>query len=172
MKRLKKFVIPITGLETGSHQFEFTVDVLFFEPFGENEINDCEIILKIKLLKQEDAIVLDFSYSGFLELTCDRCLDLFRMDIDGYDIVTLKFSKKRPAKKSDEESISPEAKEIDVRQYIYDFVSLKIPIRKVHPENDKGESQCDKEVIKKIEELSIKNTTDPRWDKLKDLQNN
>jgi uncharacterized metal-binding protein YceD (DUF177 family) len=65
--------------------------------------------------------------------------------------------------------------EIDVAQYIYEFVHLSLPYKRVHPLDKKGRSTCNKEMLKKLDEYIIRendNNNDPRWDDLKNLMNN
>jgi uncharacterized protein len=172
LKYLKQFLIPIAGIESGAHQYAFDIDGKFFESFGESEIQVCNVRVDLVLLKQEDMIVLSFSYDGSIELTCDRCLDPFDFPIDGTDEIILKFGKVPEKQKADEEIIAPDQKEIDIKQYLFDFINLNIPFRKVHPDDENGKSLCDPEVIRKIEELSNTKDTDPRWDQLKNIQIN
>jgi len=117
-------------------------------------------------------ILLQFNYKGTVELICDRCLDPFDMDISGDENVVLKFGKNAGRKKTEEEFIPFDQQELDIRQYLYDFISLNIPFRKVHPDDENGNSLCDRETIEMINKLSNTKNTDPRWDQLKDIQIN
>jgi len=47
-----------------------------------------------------------------------------------------------------------------------------LPIKKVHPEDNDGNSTCNPKVIKKLEELENQNPIDSRWNELKKLKNN
>jgi uncharacterized protein len=169
---LKQFVIPIAGIDAGLHQYDFDIDSKFFENNNESEIRTCKIHVRLDLLKNEDMLLLRFIYSGTVELQCDRCLDLFDMPLLGDDEVILKYGKTQGKPKGEEEFISNDQQEIEVRQYIFDFITLNIPFRKVHPDDEQGNSLCDPEAIRKIEELSNTSKSDPRWDQLKDIQIN
>lgn len=175
MKYLKQFILPIAGLEIGTHQYTFDIDGKFFESFEESLVKNCQIRLELELLRQTDVIVLTFHLSGTIGLICDRCLDPFDMPIDYSDDVMLKFKRRDTMlteQDDDIEYILPEQQEIDIRQHLYDFITLQVPFRKVHPDDENGNSGCDEDVLRKINELSIKDHNDPRWDQLKDLQNN
>lgn len=173
MKYLKQFIIPIAGLEIGTHQYQFKIDGKFFESFEVSEIQKCNIDLQLDLLRQTEMMALKFNFKGTIELICDRCLDPFDFPVDFAESVVLKFKTRGSTEPGeDEDYILPEQQEVDLRQYIYDFISLQIPFRKVHPDDENGKSMCDEEVLKRIEELSVKKNTDPRWDQLKDLPNN
>jgi uncharacterized metal-binding protein YceD (DUF177 family) len=72
--------------------------------------------------------------------------------------------------------ISTDEHELDLRQHLYEFIHLALPIRRVHPADKDGKIGCNPEMIKKLNELLIdedkQNNTDPRWDELKKLMNN
>ena len=68
--------------------------------------------------------------------------------------------------------------ELDVAQYIYEYITVVIPMRNVH-EDDEGNPACDPEVLKEIEKHALPEEkageeppTDPRWDALKGLNLN
>ena len=66
--------------------------------------------------------------------------------------------------------ISPTEYELDVSQYMYEFVVLNVPYSRVHS-GEEG-SQCDSGAIDKLTELSSKNEEpeiDQRWSALKQL---
>ena len=172
MKYLKQFSIPVAGLEPGAHQYEFDIDGKFFDNVPDSEIQQCSVHIHLELLKQEDMILLRFLYSGSVDLVCDRCLGDFSMPLVCEDEVMLKYRRGNEKDSAAEDLISPDLPEIDIRQYIFDCIRLNIPFRKVHPEDEDGSSQCDPEVIRKIEELSSKKENDSPWDPLKNIQIN
>jgi uncharacterized metal-binding protein YceD (DUF177 family) len=63
----------------------------------------------------------------------------------------------------------------NISQYIYEFVVLSIPYKKVHLEDGNNKSGCDSEMLKRLNEFKAEekkisnNDIDPRWDKLKNL---
>ncbi|HET6990455.1 MAG TPA: YceD family protein, partial [Bacteroidia bacterium] len=71
---------------------------------------------------------------------------------------------------------------LDLSQYLYEYITLLLPSRKVCGGNPEGSNQCDPEMIEKLEELNPDNyreegdseeeekPTDPRWDSLKNLK--
>jgi uncharacterized metal-binding protein YceD (DUF177 family) len=68
--------------------------------------------------------------------------------------------------------IIPEAeRQFDVSPFLFEVIHLMLPARRVHPEKD-GQSECDPEILKKLEELSNQRAPDPRWEALKKLKPN
>jgi uncharacterized protein len=171
LKYGKQFIVPLAGTAVGSCQSDFHIDSRFFEQYPENEIQNCEIKVNLTLIRQEDSLLLVFGLSGKLGLICDRCLDPYDLEINDEESVLIKLGKKGEVS-GDDECLPADVQEIDVRQYIYDLILLRIPFRRVHPDDESGQSQCDAEVLRKLEELSQKKDSDSRWDRLKDMQNN
>jgi uncharacterized metal-binding protein YceD (DUF177 family) len=58
----------------------------------------------------------------------------------------------------------------DVSPFIYEFIHLSLPVRRVHPDNEQGESTCDPEVIRLLEEKQPSSEPDPRWEALAKLK--
>jgi uncharacterized metal-binding protein YceD (DUF177 family) len=64
--------------------------------------------------------------------------------------------------------------EIEVGQYLYEFIMLALPYQKVHPDDSEGQSTCNPEMLKKLDAHSTKEpdgeeNIDPRWDALKGI---
>ena len=70
-------------------------------------------------------------------------------------------------------SLSSDEHELDLMQHFYEFIHLALPIQRIHPENDLGESTCDPVMIQKLREHLVdeKRGTDPAWDELRKLMN-
>ncbi|MFA6949690.1 MAG: DUF177 domain-containing protein [Lentimicrobiaceae bacterium] len=169
MDYLKNFVIPFVGLSTGEHQFEYIIDDKFFACFEYSEIKKADVKIDLNFNKTERMLVLTFSIKGTLNVTCSRCLDQFDYPINGQEVLYIKYGQEYK-EEDDEIIIIPETEsQINISPFIYDYLNLMIPYRVVHPENENGESDCDPDVIKRIEQLTKHENIDPRWDKLKDL---
>ena len=57
----------------------------------------------------------------------------------------------------------------DVGKYIYEFIIVMIPFKITHPEDENGNSKCNPEIIKKLNELSTPGPKETLWDGLKGL---
>lgn len=172
-----QFSIRFSGLKTGLHHFEFEIDDTFFEYFENSEIKSGNVSVELGLDKKEKMMSLFFTLKGNVILECDRCLDEYSQPVFSTPHLILKtgkFSKEE----SDEIEIIPEsANELNVAQYIYEFIYLALPVKKTHPDNEKGVPQCNKIILEKLKEhktkkKQTKNDTDPRWDTLKNLKFN
>jgi uncharacterized protein len=166
---LKQFLIPYVGLRQGDHRFEYTVNELFFEELGYSEIKQGIFNVSLDLLKQSSMMTLNFEIRGELTVTCDRCLDEFVMPIEAEQRLFVKFGDETHEETDEIFILSRNEQELDIAQFIYEYIILAIPPVCMHPEGE-----CDPEILKKLEELKPHNddkNIDPRWDILKNLNN-
>ncbi len=172
-----KYNIEFKGLNEGLHDFEFEVDSKFFEHFEESLVENGKVKVEIVLEKRSSFIKLHFKIKGWLELTCDRCLDLYEQPIEYETELFVKFGENEF---DDGESVIwvlPEEHHINLAQVIYEYITLSIPLRHVHPKNSVGKRNCNKEMLEKLKNYmhpENENDTlmDPRWDALRRLENN
>ena len=170
MDYLKQFVIQFGGLKPGLHQFFFEVGDLFFGQFEYSEIKKGKVAVKIDFEREEKMLILNFLIDGIVEMHCDRCYEPFLLPISGTERLIVKFGNDFH-EEDDEVQIIPEGEtKIDLSSFIYEFIHLLIPFRRVHPEDENGNSLCDPEIIKRIDERESSSEPDPRWEVLKKLK--
>ena len=166
MKALEEFVIPFMGLKEGVHDYSFDIDEGFFESFEYSEVKQGDVHVDVSMEKQERMLIFSFSIQGEVELPCDRCLAPLNLPIEGKYRLIVKFGQEYE-EESEEILVIPETdSRINISSFIYEYIILLLPYKRVHPE---GEDLCDREVIDKLNEHS-EQTTDPRWEALKDLK--
>lgn len=169
---LKQFVIPFKGLSAGNHSFNFQINEKFFESIEYSELHKGEVQLKLEMLKEERMLIFDFQFDGTVEVICDRCLDPFDFPISGQERLFVKFGESW-VEESDEIIVIPESEyQFDLTQYIYEFINLLLPIQRIHPDNKKGGSTCNPDMLQRLGSTQeIKEDHDPRWDVLLKLKN-
>ncbi len=170
MDYFKDFVIPFKGLKPGEHDFKFEITKKFFDHFDYGELNQGDIRVKMTLLKEENMLSLLFDIDGYVEVLCDRCGENFRQPLQTRQNIYIKFGDEEYEESDEVYVISQNEYEIDVSQFLYEFINLSLPYRKIHPLDENGNEQCDQEVLQKLEEIEKDNSTDPRWDALKKLK--
>ncbi len=173
-----KYNIEFKGLKEGLHGFEFEIDNKFFEHFEGSLVDNGDVTIKVLLEKRSTFIKLHLKINGWLELTCDRCLEKFRQKIKHKTELFVKFGEKEFEEGENIVWVLPEEHFISLAQPIYEYVTLSIPLRHVHPKNKNGKRACNKEMLAKLKNYMYtkteeeEQTTDPRWDALKKLNNN
>lgn len=170
MDTTKEFIIHFQGLKLGVHHFDYTLDAKFFELFSYDELTKAKFKVKLKLEKKSNMMLLDFNFDGELELLCDRCGGELLEPIVGEEQLIVKYGEKNYDNTDDVIVISPTEHELDISQYMFEFVALNMPYSRLHS-GEKG-SECDLGAINKLTELTSKNEKeeiDQRWSALKQL---
>jgi len=172
MKDLKQFNIQFVGLKEGKHEFNYSIDNKFFEAFSFDDFESASIKVSLHFVKKSTLFELTFIAEGTVEVPCDVTNELYDQEIDSELPLVVKFG---PEYNDDNEEIlilPHEAYEFNVAQFIYEMIVLAVPNKRVHPKVLDGTMES--EALNKLKELEIKEektveTTDPRWDKLKNL---
>jgi uncharacterized metal-binding protein YceD (DUF177 family) len=172
MNYLSQYTIPFSGLSEGKHLFDFDISDRFFAEFEGSEVEKGTLSVNIELEKRTTYLKMTFAIEGTVELICDRCLEHFIQKIESKRKLLVKFSDKLMEDEDEIIYIHPTSFQVEVAQYIYEFIILSLPIRRVHPDGEDGQSLCDPAMIKKLEELKYRGKQkdeieDPRWNDLK-----
>jgi uncharacterized protein len=167
------YTIGIGGLKEGRHKFDFEIDNKFFESFGESEIKEGTLSADIELEKRSSHMDLLIKISGTVKVCCDRCLEMFFYPVGCENRLLVKFGRKIDDEDPDIISLPADEHELDLQQFLYEYIYLALPIKRVHPDDADGKSTCDPAMLQKLNELIVEeeNDHDPRWDELKKLIN-
>jgi uncharacterized metal-binding protein YceD (DUF177 family) len=166
---LKNYSIPFISLPSGKHHFELEFNRKFFDALEYSEITNGEGSIQVDLEKQERMLIFDIMVEGWVEAICDRCLELLHQGVYAEERLFVKFGKVYDEESEDVIIIPEGSYEFELAHYIYEMINLSLPLRIVHPDDEEGNSLCDPEIIKRLEELKPKKPTDPRWDSLSGL---
>lgn len=165
MKKEKDYIIPFKGLSTGNHHFSFKIDKKFFESFEFFGSDTGILDVKLELIKETNLLDLHFNIIGTMKLICDRCLSEYKQPIKGEFRLVIKFGETF-SEESDEIIVIPaNESSIDLKQFIYEYINLLLPIKRVH----QNEKDCTPEMIKKLHDFK-RQENDPRWEALKNIK--
>lgn len=130
--------------------------------------------MEVELNKHETFIEVDFKIKGVANLVCDRSLEPFDHPVKSNHKIVFKYGDEDREITDEIVMINRESVTLDLGQYIYEFIGLAIPMKKLHPkfkdeENEDSEggivySSGDDKDDKKEEAI------DPRWEQLKKLK--
>ncbi len=162
--------IDIYKLTNGKHSFDFDFESSFFDLFEDSLIENGSGSILVDLDKAPSMITLKFIIKGEIELICDRSLDKYMFPIEEESEVRLKFGD-HWEELSDELILIPaNAQKIDIGQFVYEFITLAIPMKKLHPRFQDSEDDVFIETTSTDE--SSDDLIDPRWNDLKKLKKN
>ena len=126
---MQPFVISIRGLKPGRSRHEWHVGGEFFGTFENSEVLDADLQVVVDLAYFEDSAEVKCTIEGTVVVVCDRCLEDLTLPVEtsfelGDDEIDL-------------------GADIDLRQDVYDFVCISLPMQRVHPDGE-----CNVETVK------------------------
>jgi uncharacterized protein len=175
--RFKQFILSFSDLQPGFHNFNYEIGDWFFEKFDYSELNNGKILIGLTIEKQENMCFLNFNIKGSTKVLCDRCGDLYEQPLAGRQDLIIKVGHAPSAEEDDMIVVEEHDQHYDISQNLFEFISLMLPMHHIHPLDSKGNSLCNKNTLKLLDNLNPShkhstNETDPRWDALKKLKSN
>lgn len=186
MGKFSQYKIPLRSLSDGKHEFNYQLDNKYFSLLNDDslDVRKGNFNVSVSVKKTSTTFELNFSIQGQAFVPCDRCLDEMTMEVDTKNRIIVKFGAEY-SEESDEIVIIPEEDgEINIAWFLYEFIALSLPIKKVHPAGE-----CNKTMASKLKKHKASSDdddgdsdepdldddddtsfTDSRWDALKDLQ--
>lgn len=170
MSNRREFEIAFVGLKPGQHEFSYKVDDRFFEEYNEQDFRNPDAQVKLKLEKNNSFMMLRFEIGGKAEVTCDRCNNNLPLQLFDEFTITVKMTDEPDVMNEQEEDpdvyyISRGESHIDVKDWIYEFVNLSIPMQKTCEYENMDGPHCNpsaREVLKKLG-TDDKEGSNPIW---------
>jgi Predicted metal-binding, possibly nucleic acid-binding protein len=165
MGNRREFDIAFVGLKPGLHEFTYEVDDKFFSSYSGADFTNCKAKIKLSLEKNTSFLMARFEIGGVVDVVCDRCGNPLAMDLwDEFNMVIKLVDNPDEMNATEEDPdiyyISRTESHLHVADWIYEFVSLSIPMQRMCREEEIGGPQCNKEVLamlKKMESGKIEN---------------
>lgn len=174
-------VIQFSGLKPGRYGYSFSLDGTFFEGFENEDLRSGKVDFEVILERRESMLLLNFAFHGVVDTICDRCLGDLEWPVEGEELLCVKFSDTNSSEDENVLFLPEGACQIDLAQWMYEYVAVRLPIQKVHPEGScnpemlkylKAETELDADGAEEYSESGIgEGESDPRWDALKQLLN-
>jgi len=161
MSKRHVFEIAFVGLKPGVHEFNYEVDDKFFAEIEENrDFTNCSAHIKLLLDKKSSFMLLKFEIGGKADVICDRCNNTLKMDLwDEFNMVVKMVENPEEMNEKEEDPdiyyISRTESHLHLGEWIYEFVSLSIPMQKMCSPEDYGGPKCNQEVLEKLKAMEI-----------------
>lgn len=155
----REFEIAFVGLKPGVHEFLYEIDGRFFEEFGQQDFKNCKANVKLELEKNTGFMMLKFEVGGTIEVNCDRCGNDLPLELwDEFEML-VKLTDEPDKMNEEEESpdvffIARTESHLQVKNWIYEFINLSIPMQKMCKESEMGGSHCNQEVLARLAQLN------------------
>jgi uncharacterized metal-binding protein YceD (DUF177 family) len=178
MSNRREFEIAFVGLKPGVHEYNYRINDKFFIEYQEQDFKNVEANVRLLLEKNSSFMILRFQVGGKAEVICDRCVNELPLQLFEDFTVTIKMTDDPELMNDQEEDpdvyyISRGESHIDVKDWIYEFVNLSIPMQKTCDYENMDGPYCNpaaKEVLNNMKPGEEKQN--PMWkglEKFKDL---
>ena len=163
------------GMTVPTATLEMDIDNEFFALIDAPEVQKGKARVTVTVTKKTGLFALNFNIDGYVIVTCDRCLDEMEQPIQTTGTLSVKLGDDF-GEEGDTVIVPERDGFINVAWYIYEFVALAIPIKRVH-----APGKCNREMMDKLRKHTPREDgeetgdadgaaeTDPRWDALKGI---
>lgn len=170
--------VNIIALSNTVHQFNYEFGDEFFGEFGSDFLSKGSFRTDVVLHKHETFLEATFHIKGNANLVCDRSLEVFDYPIESHPKMVFKLGDRDEEISEEIVMIHRDTATLNLGQFIYEFIALAVPIKKLHPrfqEETEVENEEDKDgrIVYSSEDKNSeenKNAIDPRWNVLKKLK--
>ena len=118
MSRQDHYIIDLSRLPIGSHEFDILLNDDFFASLEKSEILSGQVAAKATLNLREEDYQLDIAVHGTVFVVCDRCLDPMPLEINADDEMV--------------ECEESRDERLDLSWLAYEIVSINIPLVHSH----------------------------------------
>ena len=186
--KFSAYKIQLKSMPEGVHKFDFHLEKQFFLDMESTDVRDADLDVALTVTHRNGLYALDFEIKGEVTLICDRCLDELQWPIETTYNVSVKYGDQYNDDSDELLEIPETDNDLNVAYMIYDTVALNIPIKHVHPlgkcnramssllrrHRSPGLADPDDamDLLDDEADDSGDAPTDPRWDALKDFNEN
>ncbi len=145
-KMYQDIVIPIKGLPLGESSFRFEIGEPFFQAFENSLIKDADCSVRVRVVRHQTLLDIVCEIVGFVVVECDRCLEDLTLKVDIDPRLTVGFGTvdvDEASVEDDVQVIDHTESELNLNQFVYDYICLGLPLVKVHPEG-----KCNPEMLR------------------------
>ena len=168
---MKAFSVNIISLSLKAHQFDFVLDDAFFKAYGDDIVSSGEYKATVVLTRKETFIEARFTITGKARLICDRSLEPFDFPQEIDRKIIFKYGEEETELSDEIVVIRQDRATLDLGQYLYEYIVLEIPMKKLHPRfrDDEDDDEWEGKMVytSEPEEISQEEETDPSCEQLK-----
>ncbi len=163
MANRREFDIAFVGLKPGVHEYHYEVDDRFFQAYNVTDFTNCKAQVKLMLEKNTSFLMLKFEVGGKTDVVCDRCGNTLQMDLwDEFTLIVKLVENPDEMNETEDDPdiyyISRTESHLHLSDWIYEFVSLSIPMQRMCKESEIGGPQCNLEILNMLKKMEGGNT--------------
>ncbi len=180
MANRREYEIAFVGLKPGKHEFVYEIDQKFFaDNPSSQDFTDPNVTVKLILDKKTSFLMLKFEIGGTVKVPCDLCGNTLEVNLwDDFEMLVKMVDNPDEMNAEEEDPdvyyISRTESHIDVKAWLYEFITLSIPLQRTCPDNPDGSSGCNQEALEMLKKMNqVKDESDnPIWKGLDKFRNN
>jgi len=158
MGNRREFDIAFVGLKPGLHEYDYEVDSKFFQDYKQTDFSNCQAKIKLTLERNTSFLMLKFEMGGNMVVVCDRCGNNLGMELwDEFNLIVKLVENPDEMNETEDDPdihyISRTESHLHVADWIYEFVTLSIPMQRSCKEEEIGGPQCNKEVLEMLKKM-------------------
>lgn len=163
MGNRREFEIAFVGLKPGLHEYQFEIKDKFFTDYKQPEFTNCNANIKLTLEKNTSFMMLKFEVGGQVDVNCDRCGNVLSIDLwDEFNLI-VKLVDQPDQMNAEEEDpdiyyISRNESHLHIGEWIFEFITLSLPMQRMCTDEELGGPQCNKEVLVMLKKMEESNT--------------
>jgi len=185
------YKIDLKSLAPGKHEFKYFLENTFFTDIDGDEVRKGKVNVCVTVQKLSQMFEMNFDINGVAIVPCDRCLDDMEIPVESHNRLMVKFGKEY-SEESDEIVVIPEEEgAINIAWFLYEFIALDVPMKHVHEPgkcnktmtaklrkhtarsyDDETDDGASDDEVSDSSDFSSEPSTDPRWDALRDFEEN
>ena len=170
---MSEYRIVISRVTQSGIKLDYELDTAFFAAAPEGSVREADIDVHLDLYKVKEGIRTKVQLYGSIGTNCDRCLQEIDYPLNCTESLLYTTSQKLVDENPTTAILLEEEQtEIDFSQDLYDLSLLQLPHKRVCEDVNQ---QCDQDALEAIEQhqkTANDDSIDPRWEALRDLQNN
>lgn len=169
MVNAEDYSVQVLGLKNGHQEMRFKLGDSFFEAFEGDEINGGDVDAVVEI--EKSGVQSDFrvSVSGVVKTVCDRCLEPLDVEIENSEEFAVRVGETACMDDDELVVLSEQDAVLDLSSRLFEMCVVALPTVRVHEEG-----KCNEEMVRILEAHAPnsgneENTSDPRWDALKNI---
>ena len=158
MIKRKAIEIAFVGLKPGIHEFTYEIGDIYFAEAEARDFANCTSSVKLQLDKKNSFLLLKFEIAGKADVACDRCGNPLTKDLwDEFNMVVKMVENPEEMNQLEEDPdvfyIYKTEIHLYLNDWIYEFISLSVPVQKLCTAEELGGPLCNLEVLEKLRQM-------------------
>lgn len=161
MAKRRDIEIAFVGLKPGLHEFTYDIDEKFFAEIETRDFANCSTKVKLVLDKKIGFMLLKFEVVGKADVVCDRCSNTLTMDLwDEFNMLVKMVDNPEEMNELEDDPdvfyMSKTESHLHLNDWLFEFVSLSVPMQKMCTPEELGGPKCNNEVLEMLKNMEAK----------------